>query len=533
MAENESGSPREFTVALRGYDREEVDAHISDLYSEIKSLREQSAPPPRAVSDDPKDLYRRLGDETSRILVAAEDAAAEIKKRSEQEAAGIVADARRQAAEAARALEEQRRQAEAELAGLREARDVLATQLEDVGRRMGEAVARLRSPVEAPPAPARKPSAEISPAAPPTRAPQAPAPAAPETRPAEARPSVRPVGVPPSPRPTEAPPQTAPARTPEVTERPREAPPAPAPAPTPRERVVARASEVTTSTTEAEARAADTSGLEALLDEIRREREKGRRETAEALGILSVPEPDSEAKQVAAPEPPVKVEEAAAPANGAIAARDEALREIPGGAARRLKRLLQEDQNLILDRLRQHKGAGSFDESISNPGEHLERFHDGMGEHLAAAFRAGLRVSGGPGEQDPAAAVRELVSRQLVTPLRKDLARIVDAGFAAGDTTNAIAERASDVFRVWKGVRTELLGEGLTYAAFHQGLISAWRERSVERKRWVLSSDEVDCPKDVCKKNASAGAVSISEAFLSGHLAPPAHGGCTCTLGES
>ena len=33
-----------------------------------------------------------------------------------------------------------------------------------------------------------------------------------------------------------------------------------------------------------------------------------------------------------------------------------------------------------------------------------------------------------------------------------------------------------------------------------------------------------------CRANAAAGVVGVDVSFPSGHLAPPAHGGCTCTV---
>ena len=47
---------------------------------------------------------------------------------------------------------------------------------------------------------------------------------------------------------------------------------------------------------------------------------------------------------------------------------------------------------------------------------------------------------------------------------------------------------------------------------------------------WVVSPDEADCPRDTCRSNAAAGALGLDASFPSGHVAPPAHGGCTCTL---
>src|SRR5204863_353808 len=83
--------------------------------------------------------------------------------------------------------------------------------------------------------------------------------------------------------------------------------------------------------------------------------------------------------------------------------------------------------------------------------------------------------------QPPAPFIETLVTRQLVAPLRRDILRLIEPpsgreGREGRDASpTAASKRASDVYRVWKGVRTDLLGEGLVYAVFHQGLLDAVR----------------------------------------------------------
>ena len=610
---------KDFTISLRGYDREEVDAYLSELAQEIRQLRMEAgkpAPvaPPAATS--PAETYRQIGEETSRILVAADDAAREIKGRAEREAASVVADARTKAEELSRRTQRELKEAEQSIRSLSEARDTLATQLEDVGRRLQETTARLRTPMEGVPAPqqARSGAATRETTLPretprPTPQREAPRPApsreAPSPRPAPETERPRPGAQPPPeprattrtpPRPTPIPPretpsaraETKPAREPtripprEAEERkprdeivpepptPRaetkaatapeakvtEAPPAkrqepaaappqpkptppPAPAPPPAPKAEAPPAPIeagpapeTRPAPEAEMKAPSgsavtasaTAALEQLLEEVRRDREQGQREVQAVLGTLTE-EKEAEAAPRAAP---VTSEDA----EDILRKREDAIGAAPSTAARRLKRLLQEDQNYLLDRLRTHKGKGSFDESIAPSDVQLERFQEGMTDVLKESFVAGRHLGGAPEAGDASRPVADLVSKQIVAPLRRDLSRIVDSGLAAGDTVKAIAERVSDVFRVWKGIRTELLGEGLVYAAYHQGLVDALKQRSVSTKRWVRSPAEHDCPRGICDTNTEAGAIALGSSFPSGHLTPPAHGGCTCALAE-
>jgi hypothetical protein len=262
---------------------------------------------------------------------------------------------------------------------------------------------------------------------------------------------------------------------------------------------------------------------------------------ARATPAVKVARRDGVQEALAVVQPDVRpAAAAAAPPAGdrgdeeALRVRAEALGEAPLLAGRSLKRLLSEDQNDLLDRIRRHRGRGSFEADIFPAVAQVERFVEGLRGALEPAFLAGRRVGGGLVAGDPPAGVPDvvgpLVSKQVVTPLRRDLGRMIEPRLAAGDTATTVSERAGDVYRVWKGVRTELLGEGLVYAAFHQGLLDAWRESNAPGKRWVVSPDEADCPRNTCRSNAAAGAVGLDASFPSGHLAPPAHGGCTCTV---
>lgn len=577
MADNEREiETMNFTVGLRGYDRDEVDAYLSKLAEEMRELRKgaegaptpvaEPAAPPKAT-ETPTDLYKRVGEETSKILLAAEEAGKEIREKASRDAAEVMADARRKAQEVARISGEQRTAADEELRKLQQARDVLATQLEDVGRRLQETIGRLKTPIEGQVEPTAATKTEARPQPTPTgtvveKKPEEPKP--PEDKSQEVtRPE--PGGVQDAPSPSAAPePEVADSESrdtaqrvvppsAEARERPAESP-AKAQAPSPPAKAEApsfsqaapalepkdarfkeaqQRPESRSNAAEAEAEAT----IESLLEEIRRDREHGKREVAAALDQITGKATTKTQAPLEAPvETPPAGKAAAAPASSTAAvdvqkSRDSALEDVKEGASRRLKRLLQEDQNLLLDRLRTHKGKGSFDESISPPAEQLDRFRSGMGDPLSEAFRVGRRTAGVEAG-DPSRAVGDLIGKQLVNPLRRDLGRIVDAGLAAGDTSRAIAERASDVFRVWKGVRTELLGEGLVYSAFHQGLIDGWRSQDQTNKKWVFSAGEGDCPRGICQTNADAGSVGLSDPFPSGHLAPPAHGGCTCTLSE-
>jgi hypothetical protein len=434
------------------------------------------AQPSAGPAEDAAAFFRQLGEQTSKVLTAAEEAGRGIREQARRDAAGIIAEARVQANELALAAASQRRAAEEELRRFREARTILANQIEDVHRRLEEIILRLRTPVEGP-----------EPASPPRNF----------GTPLEARrgPVLVEVGVA-----AEEPSLEIAGAEPEVAE-PEVAEAGPA---------------------EAEAAEAGAAGEIAEAAE----------EPVEVPPVAQVLPLEPRLPVLPAGEPAAELasEPAAAAREPAFVARAEALGDAPLLAGRTLKRLLQEDQNDLLDRIRRHRGRGTFEDDIFPPAVQVERFVEGMRPALEPAFIAGRNAGGGIPIGEPPDVVGALVAKQVVAPLRRDLGRMVEPRLAAGDTATTVSERAGDVYRVWKGVRTELLGEGLVYAAFHHGLLDAWREAHGPGKRWLMSPDEADCPRDTCRVNAAAGVVGIDVSFPSGHLAPPAHGGCTCTV---
>jgi hypothetical protein len=434
------------------------------------------AHPSASPAEDAAAFFRQLGEQTSKVLTAAEEAGRGIREQARRDAAGIIAEARVQANELALAAASQRRAAEEEVRRFREARTILANQIEDVHRRLEEIILRLRTPVEAP-EPA-SPQKGFSPPFEPV---------------AEAVPVLMAVPLPAH----EAAVESAAAWTPaEITE----------------------AGEVREAEQVEGADADGPQGAEGA-EETPAEPAEGL-PVAEVLPLepeLPLAEPPAEAPAEPAREP-------------AFVARAAALGDAPLVAGRTLKRLLQEDQNDLLDRIRRHRGRGTFEDDIFPAAVQVERFVEGMRPALEPAFMAGRNAGGGIPIGESPDVVGALVAKQVVAPLRRDLGRMVEPRLAAGDTATTVSERAGDVYRVWKGVRTELLGEGLVYAAFHHGLLDAWREAHGPGKRWLFSPEEADCPRDTCRTNAAAGVVAVDTSFPSGHLAPPAHGGCTCTV---
>ncbi|MGO9854556.1 MAG: DivIVA domain-containing protein [Acidimicrobiales bacterium] len=221
------------------------------------------------------------------------------------------------------------------------------------------------------------------------------------------------------------------------------------------------------------------------------------------------------------PEPEPKSEPESEPVRGAddelIARRDELLTPVTARLSRTVKRALGDDQNRLLDRLRNEPSL-SGDDLVGPEDEHMVAFAQAAQGHLGEAFAAGTVFGGAEAAAIPAGdAVGEssaALAHVIVTMLRRQIEE------GTGDP----ADRVGAAFREWRGERVERLTGDYATQAFSAGVAAAGAEGKL---RWVVTS-AAGCSD--CEDNALAGSVSANETFPTGHAHPPAHSGCRCLV---
>jgi DivIVA domain-containing protein len=207
----------------------------------------------------------------------------------------------------------------------------------------------------------------------------------------------------------------------------------------------------------------------------------------------------------------------------AIAARDEALGPVERKLSRRLKRVLADEQNEVLDLLRRTKPTGLAD--VLPPAvEHAARWGEAARDALATAAGAGARsVDPDAAEtMDPSTVPGDLAVA-VVAPLRERIERSFEA--TDGDL-DELTDRVRALYREWKGQRLAEVVRDHVLAAHAVGMLAALPAAC--RVRWVVDAGGDPCPD--AEDNALAGALARGEAFPTGHAAPPAHAGCRCLL---
>jgi hypothetical protein len=201
--------------------------------------------------------------------------------------------------------------------------------------------------------------------------------------------------------------------------------------------------------------------------------------------------------------------------------RDEALEPALTLLTRKVKRALQDDQNVMLDRLRDVQGI--IVDELEEERIQRARFADAAYEALFEAAQAGIQFvidETGSGEGITSSVVIQECATDLavtiVVALRKRL---------LSETAGDGAERANTVYKEWRGARVERLCVDAARRAFNAGVVAGSQNRTL-----TFYAASSDAPCDECSNNADQGPVLAGQPFPSGSAFPPVHAGCACLV---
>lgn len=209
--------------------------------------------------------------------------------------------------------------------------------------------------------------------------------------------------------------------------------------------------------------------------------------------------------------------------------RDMALKTIQAGLVRRLKRALQDEQNEVLEKLR--NGDPVSTKLLSGVDAQSRKLRDATSKLIDQAARAGADQAGATNASDAAAnagtEIAEELAIAIAEPLSEQLASVITAAAkGGGDTQKTAIDKVGATYREWKRQRIEALAGDYAAAAFSRGVYMATSEG--ESLRWILERGGSPCTN--CARNAGDGELVRGRAFSGGQLYPPAHPGCRCLL---
>ena len=233
----------------------------------------------------------------------------------------------------------------------------------------------------------------------------------------------------------------------------------------------------------------------------------------------------------AAPKKKSKPQQEIIAANPArFAERDEALSSLVVTMARKLKRVLADEQNNVLEHLRGKRSSLEMDAILGTPEEHASRYAESIAEDTMAAAGSGaksVKVAGGSSrrvtQKAVASHVKDSVTAGLVAGFREDTR--IAIGEAEGDR-EILASLMRDVYRKWKTDLIDQHVDDLACTAYSKGGFLALEPQT--RVSWMVDPEAACCSE--CEDNSLAGAVTKGEEFPTGHAMPPAHPGCRCLV---
>lgn len=210
-------------------------------------------------------------------------------------------------------------------------------------------------------------------------------------------------------------------------------------------------------------------------------------------------------------------------------ARRAALELTERSLARHLKRVLADEQNEVLERLRQARSMPNLEELVGDLAEHAERYRAAAADDLRAAAIAGARSCGADGSAAERlgthAKVRDgvlaEVGMELTGLIRDRIGRCLDEG--QGDPDEA-AHQLRAAYREMKVQRLDALASHFAVSAYARGAFAAIPADA--KVCWMVDPDGPECAD--AEDNHLAGALDHGASFPTGHVQPPAHLGCRC-----
>jgi hypothetical protein len=260
------------------------------------------------------------------------------------------------------------------------------------------------------------------------------------------------------------------------------------------------------------------SRTDAVAERAAREPEPAPADATQELSVFE-PSPEAPASEVAYDETP-------------FGRRDAELTPLIVSAARKMKRVLADEQNDVLTVLRGSKVPVVLADLLPGEAEQVQRYAEAIAEELRAAAVAGAASMGEGDRKDHARAVAkgstlapavESLAAMLIRPLRERLDRVVTD--AEGDP-DELTMTVRAVYREWKTQRIDEHLDDVARMAFGRGALAAVSPGSPVC--WVVDPNGPACPD--AEDNALAGEVGAGDPFPTDHVCAPAHEGCRCML---
>jgi hypothetical protein len=206
--------------------------------------------------------------------------------------------------------------------------------------------------------------------------------------------------------------------------------------------------------------------------------------------------------------------------DAAFARRAEALAPLVISMARKLKRVLADEENEALEYLRGKKAVMTLDTMYGEAATHVAKYADAISADIMAAAAAGASTKCKNADILPL--ITELIDVQLVAPMREKLAEALAKHNDRSEASKAIR----GVYRQWKTTTIDENIDDIACLSYSRGMFVTLQPGT--KVCWMVDPDGPACAD--AEDNSLAGAIDRGDDFPTGHAHPLAHAGCRCLL---
>jgi len=198
---------------------------------------------------------------------------------------------------------------------------------------------------------------------------------------------------------------------------------------------------------------------------------------------------------------------------------------------RYVKESLGSDTGNILDPI-----LATFDKKLKAEisGQIAETYISGQAEMITwGKTKAGVPIAyeGPPISQaiDWAEKHSATMVKGLDEETKKRLAHTISQGIENKRGIPGLARDIRGTFGDMSKYRSELIARTETANALSTASLDSMKDMGIDGKEWVTAGDN-DVDEEVCEPNGAQGVIPVGEPFQSGHMAPPGHPDCRCTI---
>lgn len=214
--------------------------------------------------------------------------------------------------------------------------------------------------------------------------------------------------------------------------------------------------------------------------------------------------------------------------------RDDLLAKFEKGVARRLKRVLTDQENELLDRVRRDRKARGADDLLPAGSDTFALLAEAARADLTHAVEAGSKFLSTEGsDPDPgfdgsvvAAEISAFIDEWIQTPMRARLERVIAETDDRSHDRLELVDQLRSTYREWRNDRVPGFSGDLATLAFNRGILAS--AAPTASMCWFVDHGGLPCSD--AEDNRLAGAVGVGEHYPTGNLCPPAHPGCRCLL---